>query len=94
MFSCAHDSRVRIPCGKSIDAGVTTEEDKQAKADQLHLLAEAEEVWSKAQNLAHESSATSLLAVLSSLQAGFASLHKLVEKPIDRTSEVHMRQLH
>lgn len=72
------------------NAGVTTEDDKQAKADQLHLLAEAEEVWLKAQGQAANSSPASMLAVLTSLQAGFTSLHKLVEEPTDKTSEVCM----
>ena len=75
------------------NVGLTPEDDKQAKADQLHLLAEAEEFWSKAQTQAANSRAASVLAILASLQAGSASLRKLVDKPLDKTSEVRMQQV-
>ena len=60
---------------------------------QKNLMAEAEEFWSKAQTQAANSRAASVLAILASLQAGFASLRKLVDKPLDKTSEVRMQQV-
>ena len=71
--------------------GATTEADKQAKAAQLHLLTQAEEACSYAQRQASASMVGSpMVAVLASLWAGFASLHKLVEAPMDRNNEVHL----
>lgn len=93
-----HHGHVKQPLQQqavSCVVGVSAEDVKQAEADQLHLLAEADDVWSKAQNQATESSAAAVLAVLASLQAAFASLRKLVAKPVDKyddvqTSEVRM----
>ncbi len=72
--------------------GKFSEANKQTKAAQLHLLTQAKEACSDAQKRASESTSGSpMVAVLASLQAGFASLHKLVEAPMDRNNEVHLQ---
>ncbi|KAL0048285.1 hypothetical protein WJX82_000134 [Trebouxia sp. C0006] len=69
--------------------GKFSEANKQTKAAQLHLLTQAKEACSDAQKRASESTSGSpMVAVLASLQAGFASLHKLVEAPMDRNNEL------
>ena len=93
-----HDSSscVRVAHYTHCDVGETDADNKEAKAAQLHLLAQAEEACSKAQAQAargHVAAAT--LAVLASLQAGFASLHKLVETSArDKDSEVCISAMH
>lgn len=69
--------------------GASPDEQKQAKAKQLQLLADAEGVYSTAQaQAARDGTDRPMLAVLTSFQAGFASLKRLIQGPSDDKNEL------
>ena len=71
------------------NAGKSAEQEKQIKVIQLQLLTEAEEACSQAHKQAVRSGpASPMLAVLTSLEAGNAKLHKLIQNPVDQAEEV------
>lgn len=74
-------------------AGESPDKQQQAKATQLQLLVDAEGVCSSAQaQAARGATGGPILAVLTALQAGFASLKRLIEGPSDDKNEVYMQQ--
>ena len=74
-------------------AGESPDKQQQAKATQLQLLVDAEVVCSSAQvQAARGATDGPMLAVLTALQAGFASLKRLIEGPSDAKNEVYMQQ--
>lgn len=69
--------------------GESPDKQQQAKATQLQLLVDAEGVCSSAQAQAATGATDGpMLAVLTALQAGFASLKRLIEGPSDDKNEL------